>query len=176
VGSIQQVSASQVTARTTNEDRWANITFTLAVTGSKTWTDQAAINETLDIKLSKQLDMPDAIVRVINGGQQDGVDAMVRMWAATKDNVAIDTYRPRWNVHATGAVSKRNWSMVNDADAVMIFDSRLNENDFLCEDLHRAAVKTETPVAYYQPTVDTDDDVQAEAELEQHGTEETEGV
>ena len=131
------------------EDKWAHITFTLAVSGSKTWTDQEAVNTVLDTKLSAQLDMPNAAIRIIDGGQRDGVDAMVRIWASQRDNVEISSYAPRWNKHPQGAVSKRNWSMVNDADAVIVF-----ENDFLCTDLHRAAVKTETKVAYYRPAAE----------------------
>lgn len=152
MGSVQQVSNDQLAKEsTTMEDKWAHITFTLAISGSKTWTDQEAVNTVLDTKLSKQLEMPNAAIRVIDGGQRDGVDAMVRIWASQRDNVEISSYAPRWNKHPQGAVSKRNWSMVNDADAVIVFDSQLNENDFLCADLHRAAVKTETPVAYYRP-------------------------
>jgi len=118
-------------------DRWANVTFTVAVVGSKNWADADAVNEALNTFLANKMAEENAHIRLIDGGQTNGADAMARVWAADKEAVEVQSFTPRWNKHPQGAVSKRNWSMANTADAAIIFSTN-HENEFVCTDLKRA--------------------------------------
>ena len=119
-----------------------DVTFTIAVTGSSTWTNQDMINTVLDKKMKTQLAKTDANIRMITFGQAKGADKMVAEWAAKHDSVNVQTRPANFDRNGKTAIANRNWSVAQTEGikAIVAFDTNPGEG-FMIADLHRVAVK-----------------------------------
>lgn len=84
-----------------------NATFTVLVTGSRTWTDQACVEDALD-----ELLISYGSLVLIHGACPKGVDAMADQWGRRRASVLIDRYPAQWSEHGKAAGPMRNIEMV----------------------------------------------------------------
>jgi hypothetical protein len=95
--------------------------FRVLITGSRTWTDPAAIHEALDTVTAAA-----GGITLVHGGAGRGADAIASNWAAVRKRagwpVAVERYPADWGRYGTRAGMIRNAEMVKaGADLVLAF-------------------------------------------------------
>lgn len=97
--------------------------YRILVTGSRDWTDHAAISRALDETLTRAPQEPQIIV--VHGDCPTGADIVAKVWATTwcgDERVTEEPHPAAWHVHGRAAGPKRNAHMVNlGADICLAF-------------------------------------------------------
>ena len=86
--------------------------ITLAIVGSRTFTDYDLLVETMKSLTSK-------VVRVVSGGAK-GADTLASQWAI-ENHVPLDEFIPNWELYGKSAGFKRNTNIIAEADALLAF-------------------------------------------------------
>jgi hypothetical protein len=102
-----------------------NTTYRILVTGSRDWTNRAAVEDTLTAALALAVALSQVLI-VVHGACRTGTDAIVQEWAERQRDrgrpVEIEPHRAEWRTHGLAAGPIRNQEMVDaGADAAFAF-------------------------------------------------------
>jgi hypothetical protein len=81
--------------------------WSVLVTGSRAWTDEARIRAELDSRLAEHGEL-----HLIHGACSRGADLMADRWGRERERVVVDRYPARWGEHSRAAGHIRNLEMV----------------------------------------------------------------
>lgn len=90
----------------------------LAIVGSRDFTNQKLLDETIDEYLIKQGCMPELVV---SGGAR-GADTLAENWAR-KHKIPLKIYKPDWQKKGKAAGILRNTDIVNECTHMVAFPS-----------------------------------------------------